>query len=65
MKIVGATGPEEIRRLRSLAVLLGVSEADARELWSERAAIREYLGGVPRKDAEQGAWKDMEGMRRR
>jgi hypothetical protein len=57
--------PADIRRLRSLAVLLRVSESDARELWSERAAIREYLGGVTRKDAEQGAWKDMEGMRQR
>lgn len=29
------------------------------ELWEERAAIREYLGGYERKEAERLAWQDI------
>ena len=31
------------------------------EWWSERAAIREYDGGMPRADAEAAAWDDVGG----
>jgi hypothetical protein len=34
-----------------------------REIWDERAAIREYDGNMPRKDAEQMALKDIETRR--
>lgn len=32
---------------------------DEREFWLERAAIREYLGNVSRKEAERGADEDL------
>lgn len=32
------------------------------ELWEERAAIREYLGGYDRKEAEKLAWQDVRQM---
>lgn len=32
---------------------------EIRELWEERAAIREYLGGYSREEAEQLAWQDV------
>jgi hypothetical protein len=34
-----------------------------REIWDERAAIREYDGNMPRKDAERMALKDIERRR--
>jgi len=34
---------------------------DQRELWEERAAIREYDGQMPRADAEWAAWVDLFG----
>jgi hypothetical protein len=30
------------------------------ELWSERAAVREHLGGMARADAEQAAFEDLQ-----
>lgn len=43
----------------SLALKLSLLDADRREWWSERAAIREFCGGQPRPEAEQGAWADL------
>ena len=37
----------------------GVNPDHLREVWSERAAIREYLGGLPRAQAEQAAIGDV------
>jgi hypothetical protein len=31
-----------------------------RTLWSERAAVREHLGGMARADAEQAAFEDLQ-----
>jgi hypothetical protein len=36
-------------------------EQARREYWSERAAIREYDGGMTRADAERAAWDDVGG----
>ena len=33
-------------------------EPEVREFWTERAAIREYVGGSKRPIAEQDAWGD-------
>lgn len=38
---------------------------DEREFWSERAAIREYLGKMPRKEAERGADEDLRAWKAR
>jgi hypothetical protein len=38
---------------------------DWREVWEERAAIREYSGGMLRDSAERLALNDVELMRRR
>ena len=37
----------------------GLSTDALVEFWEERAAIREYLGGVARELAEEGAWSDL------
>lgn len=51
--------------LASIAIHLATSKTDVgvqlarvREEWSERAAIREYLGGIPRWQAERAAVDD-------
>lgn len=36
-----------------------MSYEDIYELWEERAAIREYLGGFTKEEAEQLAWQDV------
>lgn len=46
-------------RVGRLAKSHGVKLADATEYWSERAAIREYLGEMPRGDAEVAALSDL------
>lgn len=37
-----------------------LSDEDEKELWEERAAIREYLGGYIRKQAELLAYEDVQ-----
>jgi hypothetical protein len=46
-------------RLVDLANKLGRPIEDVREQWSERAAIREYEGGMPRARAEEAAFDDV------
>ncbi len=41
----------------------GVTDAEAKELFDERAAIREYDGGMDRAAAEQSAAMDVETQR--
>lgn len=41
-----------------LALRVDGLDEDQQEFWSERAAIREYSGGLPRADAERAAWQD-------
>lgn len=48
-----------IERLALLAKRSGRTVDDVTELWHERAAIREYLGGKRRKEAEQVAIDDV------
>lgn len=50
------TGPE---RLALLAKRSGRSIDDVTELWNERAAIREYIAGKSRKEAERLALDDV------
>jgi hypothetical protein len=50
--------PEFQRRQDELIALVGRAKA---EHWSERAAIREYDGGMTRADAERAAWDDVGG----
>ncbi len=50
------------RKLEALAMRLGRDVDDLTELWTERAAIREYEGGASRKDAEAGALLDVGGF---
>lgn len=50
------TGPE---RLALIAKRSGRTVDDVTELWNERAAIREYLGGKSRKEAERLALDDV------
>lgn len=33
------------------------------EIWEERAAIREYLGGYERNEAERLAWEDVRNVK--
>lgn len=44
----------------ALANMSGRPEAFIVEAWSERAAVREYLGGMEREEAEREARKDVE-----
>lgn len=44
--------------LHRIADARGISRAIAEEIWSERAAIREYLGGFERAEAERLAVED-------
>jgi hypothetical protein len=44
------------------ARLFGVDSAEAREIWHERAAIRQYLGGMDRGDAEAAAMVDLQAV---
>lgn len=46
--------------IERLAARYGVPVLEAQEFWAERAAIREYEGGVSREDAEQAALGDAE-----
>lgn len=41
-----------------------LSDEDEKELWEERAAIREYLGGYTREQAELLAYEDVQQMLR-
>lgn len=43
----------------ALADRLGIAPADLLERWSERAAIREYDGGMARDEAEAAAVEDV------
>ena len=45
--------------VRTLARRFGVDEADLVERWSERAAVREYDGGMTREQAETAALADV------
>ncbi len=45
--------------VRTLARRFGVDEEHLVERWSERAAIREYDGGMSREDAETSALADV------
>jgi hypothetical protein len=45
--------------VRTLAHRFHVDEADLVERWSERAAMREYEGGMSREDAETAALADV------
>lgn len=47
-------------RIESLASTHGVAPLDALEYYLERAAIREYDGGMSRNDAETAALADVE-----
>jgi hypothetical protein len=51
-----ATWPE------SIANLTGRTVAEVDEAWSERAAVRQYLGGLERAEAEREARGDVERM---
>lgn len=46
-------------RLSLLAKRSGRTFEDVTEMWNERAAIREYDGGMSRRDAEQIAEGDV------
>lgn len=46
--------------IERLAATRGVPVLEAQEFWAERAAIREYDGGVSREAAERGALEDLE-----
>lgn len=41
------------------------TDPDRFEAWSERAAIREFDGGMAREDAERAAYEDVQRMVRR
>ena len=47
-------------RIESLAAERGISPLDVLEFYLERAAIREYDGGLSRTDAETAALADVE-----
>jgi hypothetical protein len=47
-----------MERLTAIATEHGVPLDRLLEEWSERAAIREYLGGMPRDEAELAAIRD-------
>lgn len=49
-------------RLALIARRSGRSIDDVLELWAERAAIREYDGGMKRREAERAAEDDVAGM---
>ena len=46
-------------RLAALAEDLGRPVVEVEELWSERAAVREYDGGMSTADAEVAAYEDV------
>jgi nitroreductase len=46
-------------RLAALADELGHSLDDVRDLWNERAAVREFDGGLSRAEAEHAAYDDV------
>lgn len=45
--------------VRTMAMRYGQAEAQVLELWSERAAVREYDGGMTRIEAEGAAMADV------
>lgn len=47
-----------------MLILEDLIEAEI-DIWEERAAIREFDGNMPRKDAERMALKDIERRRKR
>lgn len=47
------------RKLQDIARATKQPYADILELWQERAAIREYDGGIAREDAERLACDDV------
>jgi len=51
-----------IEVLRELAKRHGINADELTEAWSERAAIRTYLGGLRRSTAELFALGDVEAM---
>ncbi|MBF0612802.1 MAG: hypothetical protein HQL55_16895 [Magnetococcales bacterium] len=50
---------EEVYRVKSGHWFQASAFSDWRELWEERAAIREFEGGLTREEAEQAATEDM------
>ncbi len=42
----------------ALAMRVARLDADQREFFEERAGVREYEGGLPRRQAEWAAWGD-------
>lgn len=49
-------------KLQTIAKNAGRDLDDAIELWIERAAIREFDGGMKRRDAESDAYYDVANM---
>jgi hypothetical protein len=47
------------RRIVELAKRVGKYPAFLAEEWDERAAVREYCGGVSRREANEAAWADL------
>jgi hypothetical protein len=57
------TSPNTVDDLfAKLAKKTGKSVEEVKEVWSERAAIREYVGGMTRLEAELRAIEDTEWM---
>ena len=48
-----------------LAQALGIDISAALEHWGERAAIREFEGGLSREDAERAALDDLRALHRK
>lgn len=53
------TQPTPLEQVRLLGEQAGVDIDEVVELWSERAAVREYDGGQSRADAERDAVGDV------
>jgi hypothetical protein len=49
-------------RIQQLAIAHGEQFDELLEQWSERAAVREFSGGMPRAEAEAGAYDDVVAM---
>lgn len=52
--------PKSATWAETVAAMSGRTVADIEEHWSERSAIREYLGGLSREEAERTARVDIE-----
>jgi len=56
--------PDQVRpQVSAWAVERRLNVYDVLDDFDERAAIREYLGGYPRRNAEQLAFQDVKEMR--